>query len=88
MAANFVPFASLDNGVEVEKRGPDARLGEIELVDLRTDVVGDVASGGDVGDDVVGVGLYVVRNLGGLAKGGELLVEVGALGKEVVEVQI
>ncbi|KAM1448833.1 hypothetical protein EV1_007631 [Malus domestica] len=88
MATNFVPFASLDNGVEVKKHGPDARLGEIELVDLGTDVVGDVASGGDVGDDVVGVGLYDVRNLRGLAKGGELLVEVGALGKEVVKVQI
>ncbi|KAL6182161.1 hypothetical protein ACLB2K_043584 [Fragaria x ananassa] len=79
---------ALNDGVEAEERGVDARLCEVELTDLGADVVGEVAGGGDVGEDVIGIGLDDLEDLGGLLEAGEVLVEIGALGEEAVEVEI
>lgn len=71
--------AALDDGVDAEERGSDARLSEVELADLAANVVGEVAGGGDVGEHVVGVGLDDVEYLGGALEMEELFVEVVSL---------
>ena len=59
---------ALDDGVEAEERGVDARLGEVELADLGGDAVGE-DGGGVRGDDV--------EDGGGGLEGGEVVVGVG-----------
>ncbi|CAK9148747.1 unnamed protein product, partial [Ilex paraguariensis] len=81
-------IASLYDGVDAKKSVIDVGLSEINLVDFATDLIGKIAYGAKIGEQVVRISLDDLKELGGFVEVGELFVKIGALGENGVQFKI